>query len=330
MKTAHERHDAKYPLGLLLIACAALLVPISCSSTSKMAKPLGDFSAATSDAATVTTSALSIVQSADQDAVVTKAAAAKLTSLKEKDVPAFFHPNDLLQRQLALQTLTTYAATLKTLSGVDKSADIQKSFDSLKTSIDSTVTTINKLNTDSKTQIPSGVVSGLVSLGSNLVIAYAAGERDKAIQTALEKSDTNVTRICSLLAAELGPPHGAIYDQLQNDYRTQEEAADVSFREITNPSLQEGDSKPKDASKQSAMLKPSELAPSIKMFLSLNNKKEYSLALLGSLASSYRKIAQAHTALKLESETGAKSDLQLRAVASEIDNVKFLYSQLSK
>jgi hypothetical protein len=294
-----------------------------------MAKSLGDFSAATSDTATVTTSALSIVQSADQDAVVTKASAANLTSLKEKDVPAFFHPNDLLQRQLALQALTTYAATLKTLSGVDKSADIQKSFDSLKTSMESTVATINKLNTDSKTQIPSGVVSGLVSLGSNLVIAYAAGERDKAIRTALEKSDSTVTRICSLLAAELGPPHGAIYDQLQNDYRIQEETADVSFRAIANPP-QEGDSKPKDASKPSAMPKPSELAPSIKMFLSLNNKKEYSLALLGSLASSYRKIAQAHTALKLESETGAKSDLQLRALSSEIDNVKFLYSQLSK
>ena len=323
-------NGAKYKFGMQVAACAVFLIGIGCSSTSKMAKPLGDFSAATSEASTVTTSALSIVQSADQDAVVTKASAAKLTSLKEKDVPAFFHPNDLLQRQLALQALTTYAATLKTLSGVDKSADIQKSFDSLKTSMESTVTTINKLNTDSKTQIPSGVVSGLVSLGSNLVIAYAAGERDKAIRTALEKSDSNVAKICRLLAAELGPPHGAIYDQLQNDYRTQEEAADVNFRAIANPPAQEGNSKPKDASTPGAAPKPSELAPSIKTFLSLNNKKEYSLALLGSLASSYRKIAQAHTALKLESETGAKSDLQLRALSSEIDNVKFLYSQLSK
>ncbi len=323
-------NDAKYSLAVLLTACAALLVQISCSSTSKMAKPLSDFSAATSDTTTVTTSALSVVQSADQDAVVIKAAAAKLTSLKEKDVPAFFHPNDLLQRQLALQALTTYAATLKTLSGVDRSADIQKSFASLKTSIDSTVATINKLNTDSKTQIPSGVVSGLVSLGSNLVIAYAAGQRDKAIRTALEKGDSAVTKICSLLAAELGPPHGGIYDQLQNDYRVQEEAADVSFRAITNPPAAEGDSKPRDASKGSATLKPSDLASSIKTFLGLNNKKEYSLALLGSLASSYRKIAQAHTALKLQSETGAKSDIQLRALSSEIDNVKFLYSQISK
>lgn len=332
-------NDAKYSLALLLTVCAALLVPISCSSTSKMAKPLGDFSAATSETTTVTTSALSIVQAADQDEVVLKVSQG--TSLKEKDIPEFLRPNDLLQRQLTLQALSTYAATLKALSGVDRSADIQKGFDSLKTSIDSTVTTVNKLNTDSKTQIPSGVVSALVSLGSNLVIAYASAERDKAIRTALEKSDSTVTKICRLLAAEL-EPHGVIYDQLEYAYQKQEESASDSFQAIISPPATEGDSKPKDASKPSATPepsatpkpratpKPSDLAPYVKTFLGLRNKKEYSLALLGRLASSYHKVAQAHTALKLQSETGAKSDIQLIALSSEIDNVKFLYSQISK
>jgi len=334
-----KTNDAKYSLALLLTAGAALLVSISCSSTSKMAKPLSDFSAATSEITTVTTSALPMVQAADQDEVVLKASQG--TSLKEKDIPEFFRPNDLLQRQLTLQALSTYAATLKALSGVDRSADIQKSFDSLKTSIDSTVTTINKLNTDSKTQLPSGVVSGLVSLGSSLVIAYASAERDKAIRTALEKSDSTVTKICRLLAAEL-ERHGVIYDQLEYAYQKQEESASDSFQATVQSFNASGDSETKDTSKPSATPepnatpkpratpKPSDLAPYVKTFLGLRNKKEYSLALLGSLASSYRKLAQAHTALKLQSETGAKSDIQLRALSSEIDNVKFLYSQVSK
>lgn len=293
-----------------------------------MARPLGDFSAATSDATSVTTAALSIVQAADQDEMVTKGS--KLSSLREGSLPEFLHPNDVLQRQLVLQALSTYAATLKTLSGVDRSADVQKSFNSLGASIDSTVTTINKLNTGSATQIPSGVVSSLVSLGANFIDAYMVAEREKAIQMALEKSDKTVARICSLLAAELTPPHGVIYDQLQHAYRTQEEVASDSFQAVVDAANTPGDPKAKAASKPAATPKPSDLAPSVKTFIGVRNKKEYSLALLGSLASSYRKIAQAHTALKIQSENGPKSNLELRALSAEIDNVKLLYSQVSK
>jgi hypothetical protein len=286
-----------------------------------MAKPLSDFSTASSDTTTVTTSALTIVQSADQDETVLKAS--KLSSIKEKDIPELFRPEDLLQRQLTLQALSSYATTLKTLSGVDRSADIQKSFDSLKTSIDSTVTTINKLNTGSQTPIPPGVVSGLVSLGSNLVIAYSVGEREKAIRTALEKSDNTVTKICNLLAAELDS-HGVIYDQLKHAYQTQEESAIDNFEAISTPKKADGDPKP------SATPKPSDLAPYAKALVGLRNKKENSLALLSSLAASYRKLAQAHTALKVQSQNGATADLQLRELSAQIDSVKFFYAQTTK
>jgi hypothetical protein len=321
----------------LLVVCATFPVLVCCSSTSKMSKPLTDFNAATTETTTVTTSVLAVVQTADQEEAVLKAS--KLKVLKERDIPEFLRPNDLLQRQLTLQALSTYTITLKTLAGVDRSADIQKSFDSLKTSIDSTVTTINKLSTDSKTQIPSGVVSGLVSLGSNLVIAYAAAEREKAIRAALEKSDSTVAKICRLLASEL-EPHGVIYDELKHAYQAQEEEAIDSFQSVVDSASSGGNDKGKDASKPgetpnpSATVKfgstpkPSELAPYAKALLGLRNKKEYSLALLGSLASSYRKLAQAHTALKLQSETGTKSDLQLRALISELDNVNFFQSQI--
>jgi hypothetical protein len=305
-------------LPLLIGGCAALLVLVGCSSTSRMAKSLADFSAATADATTSTTVALSIVQSADQDEEVLKAS--KGGSLKEPDIQPFFRPSDLLQRQLTLQALSTYAAGLKTLAGTDRSADIQKSFDSLKTSLDSSVTTINKLVPDSKTQIPSGVVSGLVALSSNLVIAYQAHERDTAIRTVLENSDSTVTKICRLLASEL-EPHGPIYDQLKGAYRAQEESVTDTF--VT--AIKEAAAKTPPQT-----LKPGDLAPQAKTFVGLTNKKEYSLALLNSLALSYRKIARAHTALKLESETGAKANLQLRALSSEIDNVKFLNSQIPK
>jgi hypothetical protein len=302
----------------LIVACAALLVLIGCSSTSKMAKPLGDFSAATSDATTLTTAALSIVQSADQDEEILKAS--KGGSLKEPDVQPFFRPADLLQRQLTLQALSTYAAALKTLAGTDRSADIQKSFDSLKTSLESSATMINKLAPDSKTQIPSGVVSGLVSLGSNLAAAYQAHEREAAIRAALESSDPTLTNICRLLASEL-EPRGPIYDQLKAAYRAQEESVTDTFATAIKEAA---------AKTPPQTLKPSDLAPQAKTFVGLTNKKEYSLALLNSLALSYRKIAQAHTALKLESETSARADLQLRALSSEIDTAKFLNSEIPR
>ena len=88
-------------LASILAAFAVLLT--SCATTSKMAKPLNQFSNAATDATTITASALTVVQNADQDEGVIKAS--KLTSLKEKDVPEFFRPEDLLQRQLVLQAL---------------------------------------------------------------------------------------------------------------------------------------------------------------------------------------------------------------------------------
>src|ERR1017187_118600 len=304
-------------LASILAAFAVLLT--SCATTSKMAKPLNQFSNAATDATTITASALTVVQNADQDEGVIKAS--KLTSLKEKDVPEFFRPEDLLQRQLVLQALGNYATTLKTLSGVDRSADIQKSFDSLKTSIESTVTTINKLDTGS-TPIPSGVVSGLVSLGSNVVIAYSVGEREKAIRTALERSDSTVKEICALLASELRPGR-PIYDQLQRAYRTQEEAISDNFEAISSP-------KPDKDGKTPPAAKPSDLAPYAKTFIGIRTKKENSMALLSSLASGYRGIVEAHTALKIESEPGAKSEIQLRQLSAAIDRVKFFYAQATK
>src|SRR5581483_5832954 len=247
---------------LCRVGLAVALAFTGCTTTSKMAKPLGDFSAATSDTTTVSTAALSIVQAIDQEAQVTKAAASGPKQLKEDLVKEFFRPNDLLQRQLALNALANYAATLKALAGVDRSADIQKSFDSLKTSIDSTVTNINKLAGDSKLPIPSGVVSGLVALGSNLVIAYQVHERDLAIRQALERSDPTVHRICQLLSSEL-QRRGPIYDQLQHDYRTQEEAADIAFRALIAPPAE---GPPKDPTKPAATPKPPDLAPPIKAF----------------------------------------------------------------
>ena len=328
-------------LRMLLTACAALFISVGCTTTSKMAKPLSDFSVATTDATTVTTFALSIVQAADQEEAIINAS--KLTELREEDVLPVFRPNDLLQRQLTLQALSTYAATLKSLSGVDRSADIQKSFDSLKTSMESTATSITKLSEASKAPIPSGVVSSLVALGSIPVVAYSVGEREKAIRTALQTNDNAIAGICRLLAAEL-EPRGMIYKQLQHAYRRQEEAAIDSFKAAAAPKANEGapekgkptppDQAPngeaKDQNKPPAAPKPSELAPIAKTFIGVRNKKEYSLALLSSLASTYRKLAHAHTALKAQSETGAKSDIQLKALAVEIDNVKFFYSQIPK
>jgi len=295
-----------------------------------MAKPLGDFSSATSDTTTTTSSVLSVVQAVDQDSQAIEAAKNPPASLKEKDVHPIFGPNDLLQRQLALQSLATYAATLKSLSGVDRSGDIQKSFDSLKTSIDASVNTINELATDSKTKIPSGVVSGLVSLGGNLVKDYAAHEREKAIRFALERSDATVAKICGLLADELSPGMPKIYDQLETDYGTQEEAADKKYKSARASALAEADSKLKDETKTGAPATPPDLTPYFKSFAVLKAKKDYSLALLKSLASAYHKIAEAHNALKIQSETGVKSSPQLRALSSEIDNAKFLYSQIPK
>lgn len=308
------------------VGLVGLFALVGCTTTSKMAKPLGDFSAATSDTTTVTTSTLTIVQTVDQEAQATKAAASAPKELKEDLVKEFFRPNDLMQRQLALQALSNYAATLKALAGVDRSADIQKSFDSLKTSIDSTVTNINKLATDSKTPIPTGVISGLVGLGSNLVIAYQVQERDAAIQQALERSDPTISHICHLLAWELRQP---IYDQLKHDYRTEEEAANDAFQALIAPKT-EGESPPKDSTKARTLPKPPDLVPPIKSFATLNVKKEYSLELISSLALAYQRIAEAHAALKLESKTGVKSAGQLRALSSQIDNVKVLYAQIPK
>ena len=61
--------DARTGLGRLFVVLvwAIFVLPIGCASTSKMAKPLSEFSAATSDATAATTSALAIVQSVDQE-----------------------------------------------------------------------------------------------------------------------------------------------------------------------------------------------------------------------------------------------------------------------
>lgn len=280
--------------------CLALSIGciFACATQSKMAKPLTDFNAATADATSATTSGLTLVQSADQDEAVVNAS--KLTELKEGKLPEFFRPEDLLQRQLALQALNAYATTLKTLATTDKSADIQKSFDSLKTSVDSTATTISKLNAGATNPIPTGVVSGLVSLSSNLVIAYSVAERERGIEQALDKSDKTVGKICSLLASEL-EQHGAIYDQLQNSYRVQEEATEDNFNSLFKPAGTP------DPSKPTPTPKPSDLAPIVKTFVTLRTKKENTLALLNSLALVYRKIAKAHTALKLQSQGGPKA-----------------------
>ena len=283
-----------------------------------MAKPLTDFSAATSDAATITTASLTLVQSADQDEAVIKAS--KLSELKEGSIPEFFRPEDLLQRQLAVQALATYATTLKMLATTDKSADIQKSFDSLKTSLDSTATTISKMNATATSPIPTGVVSGLVSLSSNLVIAYTVQQRDAGIREALERSDKTIGKICRLLASEL-EAHGVIYDQLEHSYRTQEESASDSFNGLF---------KSADPAKPQPSPKPSELAPYAKTFVTLRSKKENCLALLNSLASAYRKIAEAHTALKVASENGSKAELQIQDLSNQIDKAKFFNGLATK
>jgi hypothetical protein len=322
LKTPFQTDCMSHPGGafrLTTIFAAFAVLLTSCATSSKMAKPLSQFSNAATDATTITASALTVVQNADQDEGVINAS--KLTELKERDVPEFFRPEDLLQRQLVLQGLANYATALKTLSGLDRSADIQKSFDSLKTSMESTVATINKLDTGS-TPIPSGVVSGLVSLGSNVIIAYSVGEREKAIRTALEKSDSTVGEICSLLASELRPGR-SIYKQLEHAYRTQEEAITDNFKAISSP-------KPDKDGKTPPPAKPSDLAPYAKTFIGIRTKKENSLALLSSLASAYRGIAEAHTALKIESETGAKSEVQLVQLSAAIDRVKFFYTQATK
>jgi hypothetical protein len=335
-------------LGMLLTAGAALFISVGCTTTSKMAKPLSDFSTATSDTTTVTTSALLMAQAADQErTIVVAAKKTDLTTLQEPDVPQFFAPNDLLQRQLALQALSTYAATLKTLSGVDRSADIQKSFDSLKTSMESTAGSITKLSQTSQAPIPNGVVSGLVSLGSNVAVGHMVGKREQAIRTALETNDKTVTKICRLLASEL-KPNGEIYDQLERAYVTQEEFASETFTAAVTPkpsdeAKDEAKSTPppkpsngapsgdaKEKAKPPAPLKPSDRVPLIKTYVGLINKKEYALALLNSLASAYRKLAQAHTALMVQSESGTKSDLQLKSLTAEIESVKFFYSQIPK
>jgi hypothetical protein len=298
---------------IAFLSLTVSIILIFVDSTCKMAKPLSNFSAAISEATTVTTSALSFVQAVDHDEAVLRAA--RGMSLKENDFPEFLSLDDLLRRQLVLQALATYAASLETLSGVDRSADIHKSVESLKTAIDSTVTSINKLNTQPTRQLSSGLASDLLSLGSNLAIAFASGGRDRAIRTTLEENDKAVTKICSLFAAEL-EPHGVIYDEIENDYRRKEEAADYSFRAMAKPRLY-------------ATPDP-DLSAHAKAFLEAKNQKEYLLALLNSLASSYRRIGQAHTALKVQSENGTKSDVQLKALSSEVDKLRFLSSKVSK
>lgn len=310
----------------LLLVGATALVSFGCASGSKMAKPFGDFSAATSDATTATTTALSLAQSVDQESQAIEQMRTPPEELKENVVKPIFRPNDLLQRQLALQGLAAYATTLKTLAAVDRSADIQKSFDSLKTSLDSTANNINSLAGNSKEPIPSGVVSGLVSLGSILAKSYALEERDKAIRSALEKSDGKVAKICGLLSGELSPG-GPIYDQLKHDFNTQEEAAADKYKLARNPPAEanakgQGEAKPPTP--------PPDLSPLFKAYVDIIKKKEYSLAMLTSLATSYRRIAQAHNALKVQSETGVASSAQLSALSVEIDNVKFLNGQLAK
>src|SRR5438046_2737912 len=108
-----------------LLICAVAAIASGCASTSKMAKPLTDFTAATTEAMRVTTAALTTVQAVDQDSQAIERSLAEKTpqSLREQDVKQILRPDDLLQRQLALQALSTYAATLKALSTVDKSAD---------------------------------------------------------------------------------------------------------------------------------------------------------------------------------------------------------------
>jgi hypothetical protein len=305
------------------LACAIGAALFGCASTSKMAKPLNEFSAITSDSTTVTTAVLTVVQSVDQESQAIELTREPPKSLKEGIVQPIFRPNDLLQRQLALQSLATYAATLKALATVDRSADIQKSFDSLKTSLDSSANTIAKLASGSTMQIPSGVVSGIVSLGSILAKAYALQEREKAIRAALETSDGTITRICNLLSSELRPG-GAIYDQLKHDFNTQEEAADDKYQATRKPAS-ETDAKPPAEAKP-----PPDLTPLFKSFAAIKTKKDYSLALLNSLAASYRQIAQVHTALKIQSETGVASSAQLRQLSAQIDNAKLLNAQISK
>jgi hypothetical protein len=298
--------------AVAFVSISVSIIQIWAESPSKMTKALNEFSAATSEATSVTTSALSIVQAVDQDEAILRASGGN--RLRESDFPTFFQPDDLIQRQLILQSLSTYVAALAALSSADTSNDIRKNADSLKKTIDVAVTRLNQLDKQSTVQIPADLASDLVSLGSNIVMVYTRGGRDKAVRKALEDNDNRVTRICGQLANEF-EPHGIIYDQLKNAYQVQEEVASMRFEELVS---------------QNPKPMPKDVEPYVRTFLSLKTKKEYLLALLRSVGLSYHRLGQAHTALKLQSENGVPAEVQLKALSSEIDNLKFLSSQVSK
>ena len=294
--------------GCLLLVGGLLFC--GCATTSRLAKPLGDYSAATTDANTMIGATLVSVGTLDQKVQSTPwfIESNNLTELRESAFSPFLRPDDLLQRELAAQALCTYAAKLKELAGINGSDAINKSANSAGAAINSIVTNINQLGTGSANAIPTGVVSGLASLAGNLVNIYAAAERDKALRQVLEENNQIISNICNLLADELDPANaGFIYKHVEHDYRLLEENADKRFKQAT------------------ANEKPAVVTE----YLDNLRKKNYTLALMRNLAVLYRQIAETHSAILAQSQGGQKPDTALARLSDDLALARFYSSQIS-
>jgi hypothetical protein len=303
VQTALRLRREKYPALVVLLALTFLF---SCSSTSRMAGPLTSFSAAVGDATVAAKSGIDTLQNADLDKSAYQASKAK--ELGEDLFTPFLTTGDVRQRLLVLDGLSMYATKMKQLSGLDRTADINKNFGDLNTNLGNLSKDISKIP-DVKNPIPDGVLTAMVQIGQALVNLQVAEIRDKAITAALEKTDPYIGQACELIASEYSGPHGVLYDQLQHSYRTLETSDSEVFK-----SSKDSQARLKAAKDYGLLLK----------------KKEVGVSLLNSIAESYRKIAKAHNALLLESKTGIKSDDALANLNSQIDYTKFLYTQLTK
>jgi hypothetical protein len=316
----------RFFLSLILILFCA-----SCSYTSKLAKPLANFSGAVGQGATATNTSLDLIASVDLEKssyiavekLYDKEAKEKQKEkqgeesspiqwkLFESDFAPILTVNDLMQRKLALEGLTIYTAKLSELAGMDKKAEIDTTTGELKNTLDSITQKINDINASNK--VPDGVVSGLAAIGGDVLNAYVAHKRDMALAQTLSQADDKVKNICLLLAEEYDPHTGRLYKQLENSYRVREKSLNQQFKEAKDKKTR------MDIAKQFGIL--------------LRNK-QYALALLAGISSYYRNVADAHHALMLASKYNIGGTETIKEMQSQITLqltlIQFLTAQLGK
>lgn len=237
-------------------------------------------------------------------------------SLEIQDYQPFISSGNLAKRVMVLQGLLDYATALKNLANLNVQTNTQTAADNLVADLNSTTNSIKTLTGQNTTEI-TGICDALVQVGSFVVQGIESRKRDDALKYVLENNQNNINDICGILAREmdskiqLGSKYNlvssVIYDELDTDFSMQERALHTQFQSTTN--------------------NVTKLTIST-AFVSLLQKRDFTLKLCTAAAELYKDLADAHNALMQQAKNGVSSKATFDTLATQIKIVSLYLDQL--